>query len=512
MNSRPISAIVVVLGLLAIAGCANNPVTGEQELSLISTEAEISAGEEHYLPMQQISGGLYTVDPALTAYVTEVGKRLTTVSDRHLPYEFVVLNTSTPNAWALPGGKIAITRGLLVELDNEAELAAVLWHEVVYAAARHGAHSMQRGLLSQLVMLGAAAALMDSDSANYVLGAGSVGLQLINQSYGREAEREADYYGMRYMQAVGYDPAAAVTLQEKFVALAAGREAGWLEGLFASHPASAERVESNRGALAEFPAGGTLGRSDYEERVANLRDRMGAYEEADRARQSLRQNHEEALQAIDNAIQEESREPLFHGIRGQILASRGHYEEALQAYDAAIERDAGYFGHHLGRGLAHDNLGHPVLARRDLERSNSLLPTAAASYALGGIALADGKRSEAKRLFRTASGAGGAIGRNAREAYIKLDIVDTPGKYVTTEAFVAIGQVVVRVQNSTAYELRDVVVRIDVAINGISAYSRLHQIAQFPANASRVVQTGIRYREQDTVDVEAHIQQATPAL
>lgn len=503
--------MAVVFGLLAAAGCANNPVTGERELSLITTEAEISAGEEHYLPTQQISGGLYTVDPALTAYVTEVGKRLTTVSDRQLPYEFVVLNSSTPNAWALPGGKIAVTRGLLVELDSEAELAAVLGHEVVHAAARHGAHSMQRGLLSQLVMLGAAVALKDSDSANYVLGAGSVGLQLINRSYGREAEREADDYGMKYMQAAGYDPAAAVTLQEKFVALAEDGEAGWLEGLFASHPASTERVESNRGALAEFPAGGRLGRSDYAERVATLRDRKGAYEEADRTRQLLPQSHEEALRAIDDAIRQEPREPLFHGIKGQILASQGQHEEALRAYDAAIERDSGYFRHHLGRGLAHNTLGHSALARRDLERSNSLFPTAAASYALGGIALENGERAEAKRLFRAASEAGGAIGRDARAAYIKLDIVDAPGRYVTTEAFLASGQVVVEVQNSTGYELRDVVVRIDAAINGIPTYPRQHQIARLPANAFRVVRTGIPVGVEDTVEVEARILQAEPA-
>jgi predicted Zn-dependent protease len=100
-----------------------------------------------------MQGGDYSLDPALTAYVAGVGQKLAAVSDRALPYEFVVLNSSVPNAWALPGGKIAVNRGLLMELQSEAELAAVLGHEIVHAAARHGALAMQRGILLQTAVL-----------------------------------------------------------------------------------------------------------------------------------------------------------------------------------------------------------------------------------------------------------------------------------------------------------------------------------------------------------------------
>lgn len=511
MRSRTAWAIALLVSLLGVSGCATNPVTGVQELSLVSTSMEVSTGEEYFLPMQQVGGGLYTVDPALTEYVTGVGRKVAAVSERPLPYEFVVLNNSSPNAWALPGGKIAITRGLLAELDNEAELAAVLGHEVVHAAARHGAKSMQRGVLGQLVMLGATVALKDSDYANYILGAGSIGLQLVNQTYSRDAEREADYYGMKYMHAAGYDTGAAVTLQEKFVALAKHGEANWLEGLFASHPASTERVENNRAALAKFAEGGDLGRSAYEERVADLRAHKAAYEEADRARKILRQNPETALKAIDRAIVQEPREPLFYGIKGQALAYQGHYGEAVSAYDAAIERDTGYYGHYLGRGLAHEKLGQRARARSDLERSNSLLPTAAASYSLGGIALADGDRAEAKRLFKAASQVREGIGRQAREAYIKLDLADAPGRYIAAEAFLGRGEVMVKVQNTTRNELRDIVVRIDATINGQKLLPRIRPIARLQANAFKIVRTGMRYRDKDTVGIKAHVVQAAPA-
>ena len=109
------------------------------------------------------AGGDYVADPAVQAYVQEVGAKLAAVSDRSLPYEFAVINNSTPNAWALPGGKIAINRGLLTELDSEAELAAVLGHEIVHAAARHSAQSVQRGALLQAAVLVTGVAAADSD-------------------------------------------------------------------------------------------------------------------------------------------------------------------------------------------------------------------------------------------------------------------------------------------------------------------------------------------------------------
>lgn len=218
---------------------------------------------------------MYTVDPALTDYVAEVGQRVAAESDRSFPYDFVVLNTCTPNAWALPGGKIAITRGLLVEIESEAELAAVLGHEVVHAAARHGTHSTQRGILGQLILLAVAGAVSDPGDADILLGAGGVGLHLFEQNHSREAERDADYYGMKYMHAAGYDAVAAVTLQEKFVALNRGREPGWLDGLFASHPPSSERVRNNRATLGDFPQGGDQWRSTYMQRIAYLQARRG---------------------------------------------------------------------------------------------------------------------------------------------------------------------------------------------------------------------------------------------
>jgi len=137
MNKLLLSLLLIPIFL---SGCATNPVTGRKELSLVSEAKEIDIGEQQYAPMRQSQGGDYVVDEELTKYISEIGQKLAAASDRKLPYEFKVLNSSVPSAWALPGGKIVINRGLLTELKDEAELAAVIGHEIVHAAEIGRAH------------------------------------------------------------------------------------------------------------------------------------------------------------------------------------------------------------------------------------------------------------------------------------------------------------------------------------------------------------------------------------
>ena len=126
MNSKQALAWPAAVLAAALVACSTNPVTGEKDLILVGEGTELSIGEKNYAPMRQAEGGDYLMDPGLTSYVQRVGNRLAAVSDRKLPYEFVVLNNTIPNAWALPGGKIAVNRGLLTQLRSESELAAVL--------------------------------------------------------------------------------------------------------------------------------------------------------------------------------------------------------------------------------------------------------------------------------------------------------------------------------------------------------------------------------------------------
>jgi predicted Zn-dependent protease len=454
--------------LLAFYGCVVNPVTGDRELALVSADQEIAIGQEQYAPSRQMQGGDYVLDPALTSYVAGVGQRLAAVSDRNLPYEFVVLNSSVPNAWALPGGKIAVNRGLLLELDNEAQLAAVLGHEVVHAAARHGALAMQRGLLLQGALLAAQVATRDDDYGALTVGAAALGAQLLSLRYGREAELESDLYGMRYMAAAGYDPSAAISLQETFVRLSeqnGGGGGGRLATLFASHPPSAERVLENRNTAATLPQGGDLGRERYAAATAALRQRQPAYAAYGDAQEALAADrHADAERLAQEAVRLLPAEAHFHALLGDIDADQRRYEAAVQHYNDAIGRNDQFFYYHLQKGLAHRQLRDWQASRTALETSVRLLPTADALYALGTIAEQQGDRAGALELYARAAGSSSPAGQAAQEATVRLDLPANPGKYLQARGGLDnAGQLIVEVANPTTVAVQDVLIAVRYA-------------------------------------------------
>ena len=450
--------LVLLLLPLALGACAVNPVTGERELVLVGEESEISMGQQNYAPMQQAQGGEYDIDPVLTEYVQSVGNRLAAVSDRDLPYEFVVLNNTVPNAWALPGGKIAINRGLLTELDSEAELAAVLGHEIVHAAARHSAQQMERGMLLQGLILATAVATSDSDYGNLAVGGANVASQLINQRYSREAELEADFYGMQYMSEAGYDPQGAVSLQETFVSLSEGREQGWLQGLFASHPPSVERVQSNIETAASLPPGGELGAEDYDAAMAKTAELLPAYEAYEEGRTALgERNTALALDKADTALGIFRGEGHFHALRGDARLLGNDLDAAVDDYDRAIELRDDFFYYYLQRGLANQKLGREDRARQDLSKSLEYLPTAPAHFALGNIAANSGNRAEAIQHFRAVAGGQGEMAEAAYASIVRMDIGENPGQYVSKGCSVdSEGNLVVQVRNDTPVPITDV--------------------------------------------------------
>jgi len=451
--------ILLPFMLLALAGCAVNPVTGERQFMTVSPEQELALGKQNYVPMQQSQGGAYDTDPELTAYVQRVGQRVAAQSPVDLPYEFVVLNNSVPNAWALPGGKIAINRGLLFELESEAELAAVLGHEVVHAAARHSAQQMSRGMLLQGLVLATAVAASDSDYGGLAVGGASVAAQLVTMRYGREAELESDLYGMQFMSKSGYDPQGAVTLQQTFVRLSEGQRSDWLSGLFASHPPSQERVNANIATAATLPPGGSLGTAEFNAVMKKARDAKPAYDAYDEGRKVLSEKKTaEALTLANKAIDLYPAEAHFHALRGDVRLVEDKYDMAVTNYDRAIQRRSGFFYYHLQRGLAKKELGQTDGAVTDLERSIELLPTAPAHYALGDIAMARGQRAQAAEHYRIVAKAGGEYGKAATAALARIEMPDNPGAYLSRRCDPdARGNLVVSVKNETSLAVRGVV-------------------------------------------------------
>lgn len=230
---------IVILSFLLLAACTVNPVTLRREFNVISEERELGLGKNaSYSVIQEM--GLYD-DAELQHYVNEVGQRLVNVSDRHsIPYQFKVIDSPILNAFALPGGYIFITRGLLAELENEAQLASVLGHEIGHVCARHSVTQLSEALGYQLLTLAAIAAPGTREMAPVTAAL----FQSITLGYSREKEFEADSMGLAYMYRAGYNPMEVSTFLYHLSKRAQG-PAGY-SVYNATHPDIFDRISETR--------------------------------------------------------------------------------------------------------------------------------------------------------------------------------------------------------------------------------------------------------------------------
>lgn len=478
---------------LAFGGCATNPVTGKNEISIISEAWELKTGRQQYAPARQSQGGDYLADAGVQAYVNEVGQKVAAVSDRKLPYEFSVINNSVPNAWALPGGKISINRGLLTELSSEAELAAVLGHEVVHSAARHGAKGVERGTILQATTVVAGIATANTDYGKYVAIGAGVGAQLINSRYGRSAESESDRYGMDYMSRAGYNPQGAVDLQQTFVDLSGQKDSNFLQGLFASHPPSKQRLEANRTYAQTLPKGGITGKARYQQVMERLNKTKPAYEDYEKARQSAKENRpKEARKLVNKAIKVEPNEGHFHSFLGDLELDAKRYTSAQNAYSEAIDLNPGFFYSYLQSGITSEKQGALSQAKSRLNRSIELLPTAQAYNALGNIAERQGDTDQAREYFAAASQDPSESGQAALNSLIKIDVARDPGAYISIRygrnEFAAIQ---VETANRAPRAFNNVVLSINYIDQRGRARISQRQIELLGASEAKLINTGL---------------------
>ena len=409
---------------ISLVGCSVNPVTGQKQFIIDSTAQDIATGTQNYIPSQQSQGGQYVVDKELTAYVNRVGKKLAAVSDvPDLPYEFVVLNNDVPNAWAMPGGKLAINRGLLVYLEDESQLAAVLGHEIVHAAARHGASAKTQQILvgAGAALAGVAIASKKPEYAVLAVGALGVGANAWNSKYSRDNESEADKYGIKYMVKAGYDPQGAVELQELFVRMFDKQDAGFIDGLFASHPPSRDRVVANRAEAAKYPSGGARNKEAFQRAIAQIKEDKNAYKNyEDSLKAAKDKQYDKALSLVNSAIEQQPKENLFWEMKGKLLLQQDKNQDAVAALDKSIQANPNFFRPYIYRGMAYKELGNTNLAERDLVSSQRLLPTQMATEQLGDIALAKGNRSAAAAYYQQVIQGGGEEAERAKAKLAKL--------------------------------------------------------------------------------------------
>lgn len=290
-----------------VVGCAANPVTGKQQLMLVSKQQEIDMDKQH--SPHQLSADYGAVqDRSLNQYVDGIGKRMGKKTHRSkMPYSFRVVNANYINAYAFPGGTIAATRGIMLELDNEAQLAALLGHELGHVNARHTAAIMSKQMLTTVVVGGAAvyAGTKSSGLGGLAAQLGMLGSGALLAAYSRDNERQADDLGMNYMVKGNYSPDGMVGLMDMLKGLSKSKHSS-VELLFATHPMSTERYDTAV-STARKRYGGAKGyplhRERYMDNTAGLRRIKGAIKSMQKAEAALAQKkYDDADQLLHKAL------------------------------------------------------------------------------------------------------------------------------------------------------------------------------------------------------------------
>ena len=264
---KTVLAVLALLALPALTACVENPATGRSSFALGSSpESEMATGKQAHPEILKEFGGEYP-DPAVKAYVDSIGQLLArTVERQDLTYTFTVLNSPIVNAFAVPGGFIYISRGLMALAESEAELASVLGHELGHIQALHHSRRESQGLLASILVAGAAIAT----GSDLVAQAGGLAATGALAGFSRKHEREADELGIRYLARAGYDPFAASRFLAKLRAysqLEANRQGKSPDEVdkfnyVATHPAPAERVQQTRDIAARTPVSNPMDARD----------------------------------------------------------------------------------------------------------------------------------------------------------------------------------------------------------------------------------------------------------
>ncbi len=245
---RAILVVLAAIFLLVIPACQTAPITGRKQFIIVGENTEVEMGAEAY--KQILEKAPVSRDKATNDLVRRVGMRIAEASGRSdYVWEFTVIDDDkTVNAFALPGGKVAVYTGILRVTQNEAGLAAVMGHEVAHATARHGAERMSRSAVIQLVLKGGETALSvalenkEPETVNAVMAAFGLGAQVgLELPFSREQESESDRIGLIYMAKAGYDPTQAIEFWKRMATLSEG---GAPPEFLSTHPSHETRVEN----------------------------------------------------------------------------------------------------------------------------------------------------------------------------------------------------------------------------------------------------------------------------
>ncbi len=432
---NPMTGIRLLLALgaaaLLAASCVTNPITGQQQFSMVG-KSQLLALAREAVPSQFAADYGTATDAQANTYVTQIGRRLVatlTPADvvfPDMPFSFQVVNAVYVNAYAFPDGTIAITRGMLAELENEAQLAAVLGHEIAHVNCGHTASAMSKSMVYGALLAGAQGYLAHRESKYTDLAglAGQIGGAVVLASYSRDQERQADQGGMLYMVRAGYDPRGMVDLTRLLVRLGNANPSA-LEQLFATHPMSAERLQAAETRAGSEFAGrnaGVVNQDAFLSATAGIRKNKEAFKQFAKAETQLANRQfaaaratvqaglglapddtvgllllaQASQQAGDNSVARAAATRALqlcpaairaHGVLAQAALIDRDYDTALQHLNTFGRQVPGDLNTLFCRGLAYDGLGRrgeaAVLYNAYLQRAGT--QSSEGQFALGRL-------------------------------------------------------------------------------------------------------------------------------
>ena len=365
--------------LNSLNSCAVNPVTGENQLMMVSQDQEISM-DKSQSPYQFSTDYGAVQDQSLNAYVTDVGKKLAVLTHRpQMPYSFRCVNATYINAYAFPGGSIAVTRGILLKLSNEAELAALLGHELGHVNARHSAQQISKSTVSSIFVSGIAAAIGTQGQGLGDIAAkiGMLGQGVLLARYSRDNEREADALGNAYMVKAGYSSKGFVGLMSILNNLNKTKPSS-TDLLFSTHPMSDERYDT---AVAKsrnpygYSSGFPLNKERYMDKTASLRAMKDAIEALQEGELYMaKKEYQTAETKYVKAIKLAKEDYAAHVMMAKCMLETRRFEQAASYADLAVSLYPQEAQAHYVAGFAHVNTKQFARAFERFDRYDKLLP------------------------------------------------------------------------------------------------------------------------------------------
>lgn len=441
--------LLAIASAFILTSCGQATRIDEKELSLVSEEQEIGLGTEFFPILIQTQGGKYLTHENLYEYIQKIGLRLAKVSDRpHLPFEFEVVNLSIPYAWSLPGGKIAISRGMLLLVENEAELAGIIAHEI--------AHSTQNYRASRSILLESHLHFSSDEFTRWN--------DPLFYPFSNEMEMNADKLAIKYMVSAGYDPAALLSIKKTLLERKSEDECD-IDLYFSTHPFTENRLGTLHTYLERYRRGGYVGKQAFIDAIKPLRTAQVAYEQLDGGSRALEsENINRALELAEEGLAKEPNEALLHHLKGKALLQLEYYPDALEAFTTALSLNPSFYELHLHKGEALYRLGEYENAKENIMQAQALFPSSEGHYLLGKLFLE--KRNFAKALlnFQISAHAHSTFSKKAQE---NIDIVAKAHPPREKNILVSVekvpdGDIKIHLRNISDQKVKNILLRIDL--------------------------------------------------